>query len=115
MTEREAVLHAREAFMRGWHQALTSKPLTDADRRNYAREAATQYPLPKIQRPRVLTVLDPALCRDVEIRRAAGVFEWRGIHGGWSPFQRADAQLKLAEALISLRDNPDELVDDDGR
>jgi hypothetical protein len=116
VTEREAVLRERAAFMNGvLHMYRVGHPALFYDTRD--KEAVKRYPLPPIVRPRVETVFDPKADCLVEVRFYGGVLEYRHVSKssrGFRPFDRDGAEINLARAILSVVENPTETVPDEG-
>jgi hypothetical protein len=116
VTEREAVLRERRAYILGLQDACWRDPETEEDAMARAEiDAARRYPLPRVTRPRVV--------RDPEHRPAL----WRLRNGAlevlidgtesWHVYPRSGEGLKATGARLNvwadLLANPTETVEDD--
>src|SRR5690349_19607671 len=120
VTEREAVLRERAAWVAGVQAELRRSLDAQAPEKSLMREATERYPLPKVERPRVVTDAKGhgwrLVDRKLEIRTSMGV--------GWSLVGNAltDGRCSVIDpvsfgpaslrAIADLLDNPIELVED---
>lgn len=114
VTEREAVERERAAWLACDMEFATERnraKLYDQSK----RVAAERYPLPKVTRPRVVTVYDPELRADIDIRVTVGQLQWKRRDAlVWQSFTRSlDAEKRMAKAVLDVAANPTEEVEDD--
>lgn len=112
IAERDVVLRQREAFARGYlaGMGLDTTPNRAAVVRALARKA---YPLPKIERPRVLR--DDSMDTQAEFRVRNGVLEARARDGGdWGQERLRGwyVNANVVRTFSALLDSPTELVED---
>lgn len=116
MSTKAEILKLREAYFNGGIFGMFYKPSCDDV---ITRQAALQYPLPKIERPRVIERRDP---HGSYIRFA--IIDGRLKHGFYSTYPHWDtletiAELSPATVQIAfdvhaeLKAQPTELVEDD--
>lgn len=107
-TEQEVVLRERAAYVRGRHESLTARPMVQSEAREYEKEAASRYPLPKVTRARVVKRADDGC----ELRMEGDVLQFRLCHSDewrnytsicWTPANRV--------AIADLLANPTEEVE----
>ena len=107
-TERDLILAKREAYAVG---AMVFRPeITDENRVGIEACAKTRYPLPKVERPRV--VRDPHY--HVCYWRAVGrSIQWKDDHDGWNSKPTFDPTPERVALWADLLANHTELVDDE--
>lgn len=99
---KEQQLALRAAFVKGWENWMANC--------NPHVFAAKAFPLPKIERPRVVVE------GDTSWRVIDGEFEDKSRHGGWRKSSNAGWSpiAKRVAIWADLLANPTELIDDDG-
>jgi len=115
VTERNAVLRERTAYVRGRHESLTARPMVQSEAREYEKEAASRYPLPKVTRARV--VQDP---HDSSMHWRVGDERYTplqfSVNGGSWQYGLGSmcATDKRVRVWADLLANPTEEVEDNG-
>ena len=106
-TEKDVVLREREAYVRGRHESLSAQRMTDSERREFERDAAVRYPLPKVTRPRVVTRQD-----GVQLRIEDPELQFRiGPNCSWATYCLTYMSPANRAALLDLLANPTEEVE----